>query len=167
MSEDAALEGMREARQKLEESLALWPGNLKSRFLLVSCSMNLDDFQRAKVEGRRIYDSLTPEERRDMGDAVLHISIAHASKMLGEVDEAIKFAREASELYPNDPHPHMILGELYAASDMNQEAEAECRQAIMHHEERRCKHALSSESVYYTYCCLGSALIQQQKYPEA
>lgn len=158
---------MREAQAFLEESLRINPANQKSRFLLVSCLMNLDDFERAKAEGKKIYDSLTAKQRRDMGDAVLHISIAHASKMLGQIDEAISFAKEASELYPNDPHPHMILGELYEASGMNHEAEQRCRQALRHHEELKCKHTLKDESVYYTLCCLSAALIKQQKYTEA
>lgn len=166
-SQDERYKAMMDASAILEEGLQINPANHKVRFLLLSCAMNLDQFERAKKEGLKIYNALTPEQRARMGDAVLYISLAHASKMLGDIDDAIRFAREASEAYPDDPHPHMILGELYEASDLNAEAESMCRKALLHHEEASCKHHLNPMSVYFTLCCLGASLIKQGKYSEA
>lgn len=158
---------MQHAWKILEEAVALNPHNNRARFLLVSCLMNNDDFRRAKMEGLKIYDSLSFEQRRRMGDAVLHISLAHSSKMLGELEDAVKFAAEASEAYPHDPHPHMILGELYEAMDENHKAEKKCRETLMYQNEPECKHPLSEQSVYFTLCCLGASLIKQEKLTEA
>lgn len=167
LSADGRLQKMQEAWSILEAALTLNPQNHRARFLLVSCCMNGDDFRRAKDEGLKIYNALSHEQRAGMGDAVLHISLAHASKMLGELDDAIIFAKEASEAYPSDPHPFMILGELYEANDQNYEAEQMCRQALRHQKEASCKHHLNPQSVYFTYCCLGACLIKQGKHSEA
>merc|ERR1719316_625317 len=61
----------------------------------------------------------------------------------------------------------MILGELYEANDQNAEAEQMCRQALRHQNDPSCKHRLNPQSVYFTYCCLGAALIKQGKHTEA
>merc|ERR1719183_1081607 len=88
---------------RLDEALAICPSNHRARFLLVSCAMNADDYQKAKVEAARIYQDLSREQLAQMKDSVLHLSIAHASKMLGETDDAIHFALEATTFYPDDP----------------------------------------------------------------
>lgn len=167
LSAEARLAKIKDADAILEEALKVNPDNHRARFLLVSCAMNADNFQRAKDEGLIIWEALTPEQRGNMGDAVLHISLAHAAKMLGDLDDAIMFASEASHLYPEDPHPQMILGELFEASDQNAEAEQMCRQALRHTNEASCKHPLNPQSVYFTYCCLGACLIKQGKHTEA
>ena len=51
--------------------------------------------------------------------------------MLGETDDSIHFATEATKLYPGDPQPYMVLGELYEANGQNHEAEEKCRQAMV------------------------------------
>jgi len=158
---------MGEAWTLLEESIRLYPNNHRARFLIVSCAMTEDKFERAKSEGTIIFKSLSPEQRKQMGDAALHLSLAHASKMLGEVDDAIQYAKEASELYPSDPHPHMILGELYEAHGSAHDAERECREALRYRTEDSSNHALKSQSVYFTLCCLSASLTRQEKYSEA
>merc|ERR550514_19241 len=80
-----------QAWARLEESLALCAANHRTRFLLVNCAMNADNYERAKMEGLRIYQDLSGEQLRRMDDAVLHLSIAHASKMLGDTEDAIKY----------------------------------------------------------------------------
>jgi len=165
--EAAAQQKMDEAWACLEESIRLDSSNNKSRFLLVSCAMNRDDFERAFNEGSAIYNSLGTDQRQNMGDAVLHISLAHACKMLGKVDEAIHFASEAATLYPADPHPRMILGEVFEASGHDAQAESNCREALSRHRDPKCKHPLSPLSVYFTLCCLGAALTKQAKFKPA
>lgn len=152
---------------KLEESLALCAANHRTRFLLVNCAMNADNYERAKVEGLRIYQDLSGEQLRRMDDAVLHLSVAHASKMLGDTEDAIKFASEATQLYATDPHPHMILGEIYESMGRDEEAEFECREALRHNGSHHCRHPLNTTSCYFTHCCLGATLIKQDKHVEA
>lgn len=151
----------------LDEALALCPGNHRARFLLVSCAMNADDYVRAKSEAMRIYNSLSQEQLEQMGDSVLHLSIAHASKMMGNSADASRFAAEATKLYPDDPQPYMVLGEMCAACGQNQEAEQRCRQALLHNDSPACRHPLNKQNVFFTLCCLGSALVKQKRYSEA
>lgn len=151
----------------LDEALSICPTNHRARFLLVSCAMNADDYQRAKLEAVRIYQDLTREQLHQMNDSVLHLSIAHAAKMLGEIEFAIRFALEATQLYSDDPQPYMVLGELHENIGQNQEAEQKCRQALMHNDSPNCKHQLNSQNVFFTLCCLGSCLVKQGKFSEA
>jgi len=164
---EAAVRNTELAWTELEASLKICPWNHRARFLLVSCAMNADNYERANKEGMLIYKELSRDQLCRMNDAVLHLSLAHASKMLGRIDEAKRFALEASQLYGDDPHPHMILGELYEASGQDAEAEATCRQALLHNEKDSCKHKLTEQSVYFTLCCLGASLIKQRKLAEA
>jgi len=140
----------------LDEALTICPSNHRARFLLVSCAMNAEDYARAKLEALTIYKDLSSEQLSSMGDSVLHLSIAHASKMLGDVDEALQFANEASELYPNDPQPFMVLGELLEAVGRNEEAEHNCRQALLRNDSPDCQHILNQQNVFFTLCCLTS-----------
>lgn len=156
-----------EGLHKLEQALDLNPLNHKARFVLAGCAMRVDDFQRVKREGTIIYNALTEDERHKMGDAVLHLMLAHACKMIGELENAIRYATEASELYPSDPHPHMILGELFEVKGNNAEAERQCREALMFQSDPGCRHSLNEQSVYLTLCCLGGVLARQAKYTEA
>merc|ERR550514_2395157 len=145
----------------------LCPQNHRARFLLVSCAMNADDYPRAKEEALTIYSDLSQEQLQQLNDSVLHLSIAHASKMLNEPEDALKFATEATQLFADDPQPYMVLGELHQAADDNMEAEHRFRQALMHHDSPACRHPLNPQNVYFTLCCLGAALANQGKYSEA
>merc|ERR1719375_801086 len=116
--------------------------------------MNADDYRRAKAEALRIYQDLTREELENMGASVLHLSIAHASKMLDDPADAIRFAAEATRLYPDDPQPYMVLGELYTSSGQHQDAEHVCRQALLHHDQPGCRLPLNQRNVFFTLCCL-------------
>merc|ERR1711871_797270 len=161
---------MSHALQILEKSLELCSGNHRSRFVLVNCAISLDDFERAKAEGLHIYNELSLDQLRQMDDAVLHLSIAHASKMLGDTEDAIQFAIEATQLYEGDPQPHRILGELYESVGRDEEAEYACREAIRisaSSSKSQRGHTLTQQSHYYTQCCLGAALIKQGKNQEA
>ena len=151
----------------LEESLSLCPTNHRARFLLVSCAMNADDYQRAKAEALRIYTDLSREQLQQMDDSVLHLSLAHASKMLKDVKDAMRYANEACELYPEDPQSYMVLGELYDSVNEDELAEKFCRQAIFYNDAPNCKHPLNAHNVFFSLCCLGGSLIKQQKYSEA
>merc|ERR1719316_947878 len=61
----------------------------------------------------------------------------------------------------------MILGELYEAQGMEEEAERRCREALMHSDDPNCSHQLNPQNVYFTLCCLSASLIKQVKYSEA
>merc|ERR1712224_543964 len=102
---------MMQARRALEESLELCNSNHKARILLVSYTINSEEYEFAMKEALIIYNDLSKEQLRNMKDPVLHLSIAHAAKMLSEMDQAIHYAKEATELYSEDPQPYMILGE--------------------------------------------------------
>jgi len=167
LDERARDEQMRDAWKYLEESIQICPTNNRARFLIVSCAMAEDDFVRAKEEGTAIFKSLTIEQRCQVGDAALHLSLAHVSKMLGDIDDAIMYAGEAAKLFPEDPHPHMILGELYEVYGSPNDAERECREALRYQSDLSCKHGLKDQSVYFMLCCLASALSKQRKYSEA
>lgn len=166
-SANARLEKMKQAEALLLEALEINPKNHRARFLLVSTAMSIEDFARAKKEGIEIYNSLSQEQRRKMADAVLHISLTHASKMLGDMDDALKYCLEAAELFPDDPHPHMILGELYEAKEQHSKAERKCHDALQANDAPNCKHPLNSQSLYFTKCCLGAVLMRQDKYAES
>jgi len=114
-----------------------------------------------------IYEALSEEQMAQMNDSVLHLSLAHASKMLGEYDSAIRYAQDATRLYPEDPQPYMVLGELFEAVSKHQEAEKCCREALSKTEGPDCKHSLNPKNVFFTLCCLTSCLVQQQRYAEA
>lgn len=164
----AAQQEVRYACRRLDEALAICPQNHRARFLLVSCAMNADDYRRAKEEGLKIYRDFTGEEKiKEMDDSILHLSIAHASKMLGEMDDAIKFAAEATRLFEDDPQPYMVLGELYMAGDNLVEAEQQFRMALHHHDNPACKYPLTSQCVHFSLSCLGATLVSQGKYAEA
>lgn len=164
---DGSLQKLKDAKLQLEEALKIYPQNHRARFLLVNCSMAADDYSYAKEEALTLYKSLPKEALRRMDDAVLHLSLAHASKMLGQMDDAARYAREATELYTDDPHPHMILGELSEVSGDDHQAEIQCMEAIRIHETPGCKHQLNQQSVYFTLCCLGVSLIKQNRSQEA
>lgn len=155
------------AWRALEDSLQLCSTNHRARILLVSCAINAGEFERAQKEALTIYTALTMEQLQKMNDSVLHLSITHAAKMLGNNDEAIKYAKEATDLFPEDPQPYMILGELYSATGRHAEAEQRCRQALMHNDSPSCLHPLAAQNVYFTLCCLSASLVKQAKYSEA
>lgn len=151
----------------LDEAISICPSNHRARFLLVSFAMNADEYQRAKLEAIQIYHDLTKEQLQQMNDSVLHLSIAHAAKMLGEMEFAIDFALEATQLYSDDPQPYMVLGELHEHIGQNEEAEQKCRQALMYNADPNCRLKLKSHNVFFTLCCLGSCLVKQGKFSEA
>lgn len=158
---------LRKASEVLEQALVVRPNNHKARFLLVSLSMNRFDYDRALVEGLKIYKVFSKDHFRRMNDAVLHLSLAHASKMLEDSTQAVKFAKEATELFPDDPHPYMVLGELYETQGLDEEGSQLCRTALKRHEDPQCRHPLNHQSIYYTLCCLGACLIRLGELPEA
>lgn len=164
---DGAQAEVTNAWYALDEALKICPQNHRARFLLVSCSMNAEDFHRAKTEALVIYNDLTKEQLLQMSDSVLHLSIAHAAKMCNEVDEAIRFATEATNLYPTDPQPYMVLGECLHETNRMVEAEKSCRQSLSHNEAPGCKHPLNPQNLYFTLCCLAACLVSQDKYSEA
>ena len=144
------------------------PENHRARFLLVSCAMNADDFPRAREEALRIYKDLSADHAPSlMGDSVLHLSIAHASKMCGHIEEAMRFATEATELCKDDPQPYMVLGELLHDQERYEEAEQRCRQALALSDSSQCQHPLNPQNAYFALCCLGSCLLKQGKPNEA
>lgn len=158
----------KEAWYALEEALEICPMNHRARFLLVSCAMNVEDYKRAKDEAQRIYRDLSADGGlQKMNDSVLHLVLAHASKMLEESGEAVRYALEATNLFPDDPQPYMILGEIYEARNQDEEAEHQCRQALRFTDNPECSCQLSPQKVYFTLCCLSTALIKQGKYSEA
>lgn len=164
---EAAQQEMSNVWAALDQSLWLCPLNHRARFLKVSCAMNVQDFQTAKTEAKRIYEALSVDQMKDMDDSMLHLSIVHACKMIGETDEALRFAREAVQLYPTDPQAYMVLGELCDSMGQIAQAEYMCRQALMNNDAPGCGHPLSPQNVYFTLCCLGSSLVRQGKQTEA
>jgi len=166
--EAASQQRLHTAGERLEESLGICPTNHKTRFLVVNRAMHSDDHTRAKEEGLRLYEDLkSSKQLYALGDAVLHLTLAHVSKMLGEVEDAIQFASEATELYDSDPHAFMILAELYESLGRDPEAEEKCKQALEKQARPDCRRSLNEQSVYFTRCCLGAALIKQAKHEEA
>jgi len=158
----------KQARRALEESLEICKSNHKARILLVSYAINEEEYDYAMKEALIIYNDLSKERLRKMKDPVLLLSIAHAAKMLSDIDKAIFYAKEATQLYSDDPQPYMILGELYAAAGKHVEAEQQCRQALLLKDSSNLpKRALSRENVYVIQCCLGASLVKQLKYNEA
>ena len=87
--------------------------------------------------------------------------------MLKDVKDAMRYANEANELYPENPQSYMVLGELYDSVNEDELAEKFCRQAIFHNDAPNCKHPLNAHNVFFSLCCLGGSLIKQQKYSEA
>lgn len=163
----AAQTEMNKAWRALDEALTFCPLNHRARFLKVSCAMNIPDFATARSEAKKIYDSLTVDQMKEMNDSMLHLSLVHASKMIGETTEALRYAREAVQLYPADPQAYMVLGELCDSVGQISQAEYMCRQALMHNENTGCVHPLSEQNVFFTLCCLGSSLLRQGKHTEA
>jgi len=164
---DASQTEVTNAWYALDEALEICPQNHRARFLLVSCAMNAEDYSRAKAESLKIYKDLNHDQLAGVSDSVLHLSIAHASKMLGELEDAVVYTKEATELYPDDPQPYMVLGELYEAVGRNQEAEKYCRQAILRNDAPECCHRLSEQNLFFTLCCLTSCLVRQARCTEA
>lgn len=159
-----AKKALDDAWRALEESLALCPTNHRARFLLVSCAMNADDYARSKQEALLMYESLSPDQ---LNDSVLNIVLAHSSKMLGEVEDAIFYADEATRIFPDDPQPYMIMGEIYEAQGQDEDAEHHCRQALRYHDSPDCQQHLNPKKVYEVLCCLSASLIKQGKFSEA
>eukprot|EP00746_Dinoflagellata_sp_MGD_P039643 gnl/MRDRNA2_/MRDRNA2_195740_c0_seq1.p1 gnl/MRDRNA2_/MRDRNA2_195740_c0~~gnl/MRDRNA2_/MRDRNA2_195740_c0_seq1.p1 ORF type:complete len:371 (-),score=85.43 gnl/MRDRNA2_/MRDRNA2_195740_c0_seq1:17-1129(-) len=164
---DGAQAEVTNAWYALDEALAICPENHRARFLLVSCSMNAEDFQRAKSEALTIYNDLSKEQLLQMQDSVLHLSIAHAAKMCNEIEDAICFATEATELYPEDPQPYMVLGECLHELNRMSEAEQKCRESLAYNEAPDCKHPLNPQNMYFTLCCLAACLVSQSNLIEA
>eukprot|EP00746_Dinoflagellata_sp_MGD_P089530 gnl/MRDRNA2_/MRDRNA2_35333_c0_seq1.p1 gnl/MRDRNA2_/MRDRNA2_35333_c0~~gnl/MRDRNA2_/MRDRNA2_35333_c0_seq1.p1 ORF type:complete len:365 (-),score=57.14 gnl/MRDRNA2_/MRDRNA2_35333_c0_seq1:10-1104(-) len=151
----------------LEEALNICPLNHRARFLLVSCAMNANDFNRAKDEALKIYRALSSDAMKRMNDSVLHLSIAHACKMSGDLESAVRFAREATQLYPTDPQPQMILGEVRQQQGRSEEAEQRCLRALKLHQSPECMYRLTEQNVYFLLCILGAAQIDIGKVAEA
>lgn len=164
---DAAHAEIQRAWQLLDEALVLCPQNHKARFLLVSCAMNAEDFPRARLEALRIYEQMTEQQKLSLGDSVLHLSIAHASKMLGDNREAIEFAEEATRLYVDDPQPFLILGELLEAQGDVERAEQCCRKALSFNDDPDCRNPLTHHNLVFALCCLGCCLMKQGCYTDA
>merc|ERR1719379_853722 len=66
----------------LEEAVSLCPRNQRARFYMVSLALNDGLFERARDEALAIYNDLSEAQIRAMNDVGLHLSLAHASKML-------------------------------------------------------------------------------------
>lgn len=164
---DDATSKMMEARKALEKSLELCPANHKARILLVSYTINSEEYELSMKEALTIYNDLSKEQLRNMKDPVLHLSITHCAKMLSDIDTAISYAKEATEMYAEDPQPYMILGELYTSMGQHPEAEHQCRQALRFNDSPSSKNTLTQQNVYFTQCCLSASLIKQHKYTEA
>lgn len=164
---NAAHAEIQRAWELLDEALVLCPQNHKARFLLVSCAMNAEDFSRARVEALTIYQQMSEQQKINLGDSVLHLSIAHAAKMLGDNREAIEFAEEATRLYVDDPQPFLILGELLEAQGDLEKAQHCCRKALSFNDDTQCKTHLTHHNLIFAYCCLGCCLMKQGRHKEA
>lgn len=163
----AAKQEMKNAWDMLDEALRLCPSNHRARFLKASYAMSAEDYELARAEAIKIYTSLSREQVQGMHDSLLHLTICHACKMLGEKEEALRFAHEGTQLFPNDPQIYMICGELFDQVGESIRAEQACRQALLLHDKEGCTHKLSKENVYFTLSCIGSNLLQQGKYSDA
>merc|ERR1719248_562895 len=102
-----------------------------------------------------------------MDDPVLHLSISHACKMLGKLDDALRYAREAIQLYPKNPKPYMVVGDLCDCTGQVKQAEYNCRQALLRTQSQDCTDKLSTQEEFLTLCCLGSNLLWQGSHKEA
>lgn len=162
-----AQQAMTNSWAMLDEALKLCPSNHRARFLKASYAMNVENYELAKAESMKIYAALSREQVLGMHDSLLHLTIAHASKMLGDKDDALRFACEASQLFPKDPQVYMIYAELLDQAGETMQAEQMCRQALFRNGCEECVNKLSNENVYFTLCCLGSNLLHQGKYSEA
>lgn len=149
------------------KALEICPGNHRARFLLVSFAMNADDWDRALAEGKRIYNDLSRQQLTQMKDSVLHLSIAHACKILDKISEAITYADEAAMLFPDDPQVFMSLAELRLMQDDAKEAERHCREALRLHEHPGCTHKLGRQNILFTMCCLSNSMQQQNRQNDA
>merc|ERR1719160_1243358 len=129
--------------------------------------MNLEQYHNAKKEALKLYNDLSEEQRRKMSDPILHLTLARTCQLLGEPKEAEKYAREAADLFPNYPQPYMVLGEVYEQQHLYPEAEQECRQCLFFNDLPDSRSKMEPQDVYYTLCCLGTALTGQAKYTEA
>eukprot|EP00746_Dinoflagellata_sp_MGD_P154526 gnl/MRDRNA2_/MRDRNA2_84866_c0_seq1.p1 gnl/MRDRNA2_/MRDRNA2_84866_c0~~gnl/MRDRNA2_/MRDRNA2_84866_c0_seq1.p1 ORF type:complete len:617 (-),score=96.66 gnl/MRDRNA2_/MRDRNA2_84866_c0_seq1:28-1878(-) len=159
-----------------------------ARSYLVALMIRNGKLTQAKEEGMKIYDAIREERMvaslSRLGDGArlpifgLFLHLAHTLKRSGETAQAIKLAQKASNLFPTDPNPHIILGELMHAIGAYSESERECRLALMHHwnlqgnansSSPADRHPLIDDigTVYSTLCCLGASLIHQQKFDQA
>merc|ERR1719316_2333773 len=116
--------------------------------------MNIQDFNMARVEAKRIYEGLSTAQLKQMDNSMLHLSIVHACKMSGHMEDALHFAQEAVRMFSKDPQAYMVLGELFQDVQRVTEAEYMYRQSLLHNDDPSCTQCLSKENVYFTMCCL-------------
>lgn len=151
----------------LERSLVHNPGNQRARILLVACAITKEDFERAREEALRIHGGLSLQQLRDLGDSVLHMSICKASLMLGNTEESARFANEAAQLWPEDPQPLAVLGELAEKAGRDSDAERFSRQALLFHDDPQCRTRLRPDGLITALCCLGGVLHRRDRHAEA
>merc|ERR1711977_310096 len=114
-----------------------------ARSYLVAVMIEDATLTQAKEQGLKICDELCKEHLAAsllcLGNGArlpifgLFFQLAEASKISGERTQAIKFAQMAANLFPTDPNPHMMLGELLHGIGAYAESAQECKLALMHH----------------------------------
>lgn len=164
---DGAMKELELARQALEAALEICPVNHRARFLLVSCLMSSEDYTKAKAEALHIHKALSQAQLKGMEDPLLHLSLVQACKMLGDLGDAVFFAEEATLLYPNDPQPYVVLGELLQRRGDHTRAEESLSEALMRTDDPICRHPLSHENLLFALCSLAHNLVRLGKFAEA
>jgi len=165
--DEGARQQLEEARKALEAALEVCPVNHRARFLLVSCLMSSEDYTKAKSEALYIHKALSQDQLKGMEDPLLHLSLVQACKMLGDLGDAIYFAEEATLLYPSDPQPFVVLGELLQRRGDHTRAEESLSEALMRTDDPICRHPLSSENLLFALCSLAHNLVRLGKFAEA
>eukprot|EP00746_Dinoflagellata_sp_MGD_P154527 gnl/MRDRNA2_/MRDRNA2_84866_c0_seq2.p1 gnl/MRDRNA2_/MRDRNA2_84866_c0~~gnl/MRDRNA2_/MRDRNA2_84866_c0_seq2.p1 ORF type:complete len:627 (-),score=119.81 gnl/MRDRNA2_/MRDRNA2_84866_c0_seq2:269-2149(-) len=178
-----------------------------ARSYLVALMIRDSKLTQAKEQGLKICEELCEQHlvaslsRLGNGARLpifgLFFQLAAASKISGESTQAIMFAQNAADLFPTDPNPHMMLGELLHAMGAYAESAKECQLALMHHANssspairhplmchafwsllpqeyalntRLSQHIFDTirmHNFYLTLCCLGASLIHQREFAQA
>jgi len=142
-----------------------------ARSYLVAVMIEDATLTQAKEQGLKICDELCKEHLAAsllcLGNGArlpifgLFFQLAEASKISGERTQAIKFAQMAANLFPTDPNPHMMLGELLHGIGAYAESAQECQLALVHHAN------LSSPAIRHPSMCHAywTLLPQDYQYP--
>eukprot|EP00927_Polykrikos_kofoidii_P056419 TRINITY_DN50536_c0_g1_i1.p1 TRINITY_DN50536_c0_g1~~TRINITY_DN50536_c0_g1_i1.p1 ORF type:complete len:434 (+),score=79.55 TRINITY_DN50536_c0_g1_i1:94-1395(+) len=142
-------------RKHAEAALELDKSNTGARFMLVGCLMFRGEFAAAKTEALILIESFNHQEHDFLGDPSLHLAIAHLSKVLGQLDEAIGFLEQAAEMFPDYPAPCVALSELLNRTGRYLASADMARTAFERDRRPRCPKRLTQAEKATAACCLA------------
>eukprot|EP00747_Dinoflagellata_sp_TGD_P178828 gnl/TRDRNA2_/TRDRNA2_28560_c0_seq1.p1 gnl/TRDRNA2_/TRDRNA2_28560_c0~~gnl/TRDRNA2_/TRDRNA2_28560_c0_seq1.p1 ORF type:complete len:452 (+),score=75.50 gnl/TRDRNA2_/TRDRNA2_28560_c0_seq1:27-1382(+) len=158
---------MRQGQRLLQETIDASPAILNARFLLVGCLLSMESFEEAKKHVLALYSCLSKQSIQEMRDPVLFLAVAHASRRLGEIESAIDYLQEATEVFPEHPQPCVYLSELLSYVGRTQTGAEASRLALARDAMPSCPSRLKSEERVRALRCLGECLTDQGLQTEA